>query len=118
MPGSSSSPSEVITRAEAAAILGVSPKRVTNMRWQGQLEPVTTPHRKIGLFDRAQGQVAPSTQRRTTLGSPVSIRVGLGPADILDHVERKLAELDVPVLRGAAQDLERLVGVAPVLGHH
>jgi hypothetical protein len=24
------------------------------MRWQGQLEPVTTPHRKIGVFDRAQ----------------------------------------------------------------
>jgi hypothetical protein len=24
------------------------------MRWSGQLEPVNTPHRKIGLFDRAQ----------------------------------------------------------------
>jgi hypothetical protein len=24
------------------------------MRWQGQLEPVTAAHRKIGLFDRAQ----------------------------------------------------------------
>ena len=118
MPAQAPPPDGTVTRSEAAQILGVSSKRVTNMRWQGQLEPVTTPHRKIGLFDRAQGQVAPSTQRRTTLGSPVSIRVGLGPADILDHVERKLAELDVPVLRGAAQDLERLVGVAPVLGHH
>jgi hypothetical protein len=35
-------------------MLGVSCKRVTNMRWQGQLEPVTAPHREIGLFDRAQ----------------------------------------------------------------
>jgi hypothetical protein len=33
-------PLEVVTRAEAAAILGVSPKRVTNMRWSGQLKPV------------------------------------------------------------------------------
>jgi hypothetical protein len=37
-----------------ARILGVSPKRVTNMRWAGQLKPVATPNRKIGGFDRAQ----------------------------------------------------------------
>jgi hypothetical protein len=54
MPKAALLPSVVVTRTEAAQILGASPKRVTNMRWSGQLEPVTTPHRKIGLFDRAQ----------------------------------------------------------------
>jgi hypothetical protein len=54
MPKAAPLPSVVVTRTEAARILGVSPKRVTNMRWSGQLEPVTTPDRKIGLFDRAQ----------------------------------------------------------------
>jgi hypothetical protein len=44
----------MVNRSEAARMLGVSPKRVTNMRWQGKLEPVTTPHRSIGVFDRAQ----------------------------------------------------------------
>jgi hypothetical protein len=24
------------------------------MRWQGKLKPVSTPHRKIGVFDRAE----------------------------------------------------------------
>ena len=43
-----------VTRAEAVQILGVSPKRVTDMRWQGQFQPVTTPRRKIGMFDRGQ----------------------------------------------------------------
>jgi hypothetical protein len=43
-----------MTRAEAAEIRGVSRKRVTNMRSAGQLAPVTTPHRRIGVFDRRQ----------------------------------------------------------------
>jgi hypothetical protein len=47
-------PDGTVTCAEAATILGVSPKRITNMRWQGQLELVTTPHRMIGVLDRAQ----------------------------------------------------------------
>jgi hypothetical protein len=33
----------LVRRAEAAAILGVSVKRVTNMRWAGLLEPVDHP---------------------------------------------------------------------------
>jgi hypothetical protein len=54
MPARPRLPDGTVTRAEAAAILGVSPKRITNMRWQGQFELVTTPHRMIGVLDRAQ----------------------------------------------------------------
>jgi predicted site-specific integrase-resolvase len=59
-------PADVLTRKQAAEILGVSAKRVTNMRWQGQLEPVTTPHRKIGLFDRAQVEALAAVRKGAT----------------------------------------------------
>jgi hypothetical protein len=64
MPSTPPLPPDVVTRADAAEILCVGPKRVTNMRWQGQLEPVTTPHRKIGVFDRAQVEALAASARR------------------------------------------------------
>jgi hypothetical protein len=58
-----------VTRRQAAQILGVSLKRVTNMRWQGQLKPVTTPHRKIGLLDRAQVEALAAVREARQLGA-------------------------------------------------
>jgi hypothetical protein len=78
MPKAPSVPSGVVTRAEAAKILGVSLKRVTNMRWQGQLEPVTTPHRKIGVFDRAQVESPRSIARGATPRSGAAPRTAAG----------------------------------------
>jgi hypothetical protein len=54
MPKRPPLPEGTATRAEAAAIPEVSPKRVTNMRLQSQLKPVITSHLKIGVIDRAQ----------------------------------------------------------------
>jgi hypothetical protein len=45
---------EVITRADAAEILGVTTRRVTKMRGVGGLRPATTPHRRSGLYWREQ----------------------------------------------------------------
>jgi hypothetical protein len=55
MPRRTPLPDGTVTLSEAQ-ILVASPKRLTNLRWQGSLEPVSTPHRKIGVLDRAEVQ--------------------------------------------------------------
>jgi hypothetical protein len=47
-------PNGVVTRAEAAEILGVSTKRVTKLRSAGRLGPATPPNRRSGLYWREQ----------------------------------------------------------------
>ena len=48
-------------------------------------------------------------------GQSLGVRVGSG--DLLDYPRGQDADLDVGTLRGPAQQVERLVGSAPVLGH-
>ena len=63
-------PPEVVTRKQAAAILGVSRKRVTNMRSTGELTPADVPgHRGVGLFWRheVEAEAARRAERRAAI---------------------------------------------------
>jgi hypothetical protein len=79
MPKRPPLPEGTATRAEAAAIPEVSPKRVTNMRLQSQLKPVITSHLKIGVIDRAQVE-ALAMPLRGDCGGAVWTRDNSGPS--------------------------------------
>jgi hypothetical protein len=57
-------PPGLVRRAEAAAILGASVKRVTNMRWAGSFGPMATPDGQIGRFDRTQVEALAAARKR------------------------------------------------------
>lgn len=120
MPKDPLLPPEVVARKQAAAMLGVSCKRVTNMRWQGQLEPVTAPHREIGLFDRAQVEAVAAQRESRQFEN--EMRRAQPPAPSRPLPRRPRGHLGGPAGRGPsgpARTLARFVdtdGAAEILG--